>query len=630
MIKNLTRGGQTFLHTYHMIRKIVSVLLLWFFFLLFIVNGIWIYYKTYFYDYYFIAKLFQAWGLKLASYFYTELGFRELAYKVQWMHLQTQSGITVKVFANDLLTQHSTFLFLQHLKHLLMVGCIISTLIALSIVITLGVFLFKRGKKIGQEKHLRGSEILESGQLKKALVNSGHASDLNIAGIPLPKHSEIQHILITGTTGAGKTVCMSELLSQIRKKRQRAIVYDHMGVYTQRFYRADQDILLNPLDQRGAHWNIWSECKIDSHYDAMAESLMPMPTKGQDPFWVMAARVMFAVAARRLKQMNEISTERLLRYLLMSDLNRIQELIANSEAESLASEKMEKLAISVKAVLSTYLRSLRYLPDAEKSFSIRDWVLEEEKDSWIFITSREDQHATLKPLISTWLDIAANAILTLPRNLERRIYLAIDETDSLQTMPSLLQFVTKSRQRGGCGILSIQAISQFYKNFGEEDAETIISNCNTGIHFRSRGKKTSAYVAELLGEKEIQEINENISYGGNQVKDGVSLSPHKTIKNIILPSQIKQLNNLEAYLQLIGDWPITKINFTYQDYPEKNSDFISRPIALDESLEKTIQEIKVEAERNHILFPQSTTPVVKHSAHNASSKRTKKPQVLEL
>ena len=338
-------------------------------------------------------------------------------------------------------------------------------------------------KKLGIEKHLRGTKFTDADQLKAEIIERGEASDIKIAGIPLPKYSEIQHILITGTTGAGKTVCMSEFLSHIRRKAQRAIVYDHMGVYTQRFYRPEKDILLNPLDQRSVIWDIWAECKIDSHYDSMAESLMPMPTKGQDPFWVMAARVMFAVAARRLKEQEETRTSRLLRYLLMSDLNRIQELIANSEAESLASEKTEKMAISVKAVLSTYLRSLRYLADGQKPFSIRDWVADEGNNNWIFITSREDQHATLKPLISTWLDIAANAILTLPRNLDRRIYLAIDETDSLQYMPSLLQFITKSRQRGGCGILSIQAISQFYKNFGEEDAETIISNCNTGDTF---------------------------------------------------------------------------------------------------------------------------------------------------
>lgn len=333
------------------------------------------------------------------------------------------------------------------------------------------------------------------------------------------------------------------------------------------------------------------------------------------------------MAARKLKHKGEISTPRLLRYLLMADLNRIQELIVNTEAESLASEKAEKMALSVKAVLSTYLKSLRYLKDTGKPFSIRDWIASdnEEDDSWIFITSRGDQHATLKPLISTWLDVGSNAMMSLPPKRGRRIHIACDETDSLQYMPSLLDFATQGRQFGGCGIFSVQAISQFFKNFGEEDAETIISCCNTGIYFRSRGKVTAPYVTDLLGEEEVEEVNENVSYGTAGTRESVSVNQQRNIKRIILPSQIKRLNDLEAYLQLKGDWPITKVKFNYQEYPEGQPAFVSRPMDVDVELENMMRQIKLDAKNQGIVV---NPPVLKKTP--ASIQNRKKDRMVGL
>ncbi len=37
----------------------------------------------------------------------------------------------------------------------------------------------------------------------------------SIAGIPYPEHTETQHIIVSGTTGSGKTVLISDLAAQI-------------------------------------------------------------------------------------------------------------------------------------------------------------------------------------------------------------------------------------------------------------------------------------------------------------------------------------------------------------------------------------------------------------------------------
>lgn len=639
MIKDLTRGGQTFLHTYHMIMKIAYVLILWFIAIFIITNVVWIYFETNRYDYYLLSKLSEAMVRIMGGYFYRAFGFSDLAQSIQPMFFQSVNGQSLTIVAGNFLVNPDTSKIIYHLKEILYEGSVISVISGFVVVLLIGFFLNKRGSKLGQETHLRGAMVSTAEQLKKKLLENNYASDIRLSNVPIIKDSEIQHILITGSVGTGKTVCISEILAQVRQKKQRAIVYDKMGVYTQRFYRPEKDILLNPLDKRCPRWNIWAECRNAADYDTLAESLMPMPTQGQDPFWIMAARIVFAVAARRLKHRGETSTASLLRYLLMADLNRIQELIANTEAESLASEKAEKMALSVKAILSTYLKSLRYLTEGIQPFSIREWIANESDDSWIFITSRGDQHATLRPLISTWLDIAANAMMSLSRSRTRRIWLPLDEVDSLQGMPSVPDFLTQARQFGGCGIVSVQAISQFYKNFGQDIAETIIGACNTGIHFRSPDKKTSDYVAELLGEKEIEEMNENISYGANAAKNSVSLSQHHNIKRIVLPSQLRQLDDLEAYLRLKGDWPIAKIKFTYRDYSESQLSFEPREIDVDTSLENMMKQIQEEVHKQGLLlstkkqnsyYQDNKSASLPIKSENLKLKSSKRKDMLEI
>ncbi|ENQ1129431.1 type IV secretion system DNA-binding domain-containing protein, partial [Shigella sonnei] len=78
---------------------------------------------------------------------------------------------------------------------------------------------------------------------------------------------------------------------------------------------------------------------------------------------------------------------------------------------NLVEEKIEKTAISIRAVLTNYVKAIRYLQGIEHNgepFTIRDWmrgVREDQKNGWLFISSNADTHASLKPVISMWLSI---------------------------------------------------------------------------------------------------------------------------------------------------------------------------------------------------------------------------------
>ena len=90
-------------------------------------------------------------------------------------------------------------------------------------------------------------------------------------------------------------------------------------------------------------------------FDNLAAALIPMTPTAQDPFWVNAARTIFAAAAFRLRQ-KEVRRFYVITLIANVNIGQLQSLFHRTKAESLMSEKAEETAISIKSVLATYLK----------------------------------------------------------------------------------------------------------------------------------------------------------------------------------------------------------------------------------------------------------------------------------
>ena len=132
-------------------------------------------------------------------------------------------------------------------------------------------------------------------------------------------------------------------------------------------------------------------------------------------------------------------------HLLKIDLTALAEAMEGTGAQSIVDPDNPKTAISVRAMLTANLSALEFLPDTGKPFSIREWISDEERDGFLFLTSRGDQHASLRGLISTWLEIAVNAMLSLAQEPDRRIWVILDELPTLHQVPSLQPGLAESR-----------------------------------------------------------------------------------------------------------------------------------------------------------------------------------------
>lgn len=492
-------------------------------------------------------------------------------------------GYVEKITVDEAIRRIATPEFISDLKNILFWNAIEGFLISLLLSIIIAKLLMRYGKSISEKKVLRGSTVCEDYELAHIVRkrHKGDVSELSIAGIPLPKKSETQHIWINGTTGAGKTVAFSDLMSQIRNKNRRAVVYDIMGVYVARFYRPGKDIILNPFDMRFPGWKPWVECHHSVDYEMLAASQIPIApgVSSEDPFWKKAARSLYSATLRRLEKEGKARNLVLLRYLLTSDLDKLRELLKNTEAEALVSKDLEKTALSVKAILNDYIKGMRFLHDDGDVFSIRDWVRKDDDDSWIFITSRPDYHETLMPLISTWYDTAVTEALSLPDNEDRRIYFPLDELATLQYLPALRKGMPLGRQKGLCFVLGTQDLSQLRVNYGADNSNTLIGNANTKIILRTVNDADN--ISNLFNKSEYQENTESLSYGVTDNRDGVSISKQRNMQSIVLPSELQNLEDLEGYLRVPGNYPIAKVKLEYVKYDEPNDRLIPRDDDID-------------------------------------------------
>ena len=431
-----------------------------------------------------------------------------------------------------------------------------------------------RGVRLSRRRRIRGAELVTAGELRRR-VRPVHLSardrmpgwkelrPYRIAGIPYPERTETQHTIVSGTTGSGKTVLISDLVAQIRARGERCVIYDKMGSYTAAFFDAGRDALMNPLDARAPRWSPFLEARNPRDFDMMAAALIPQQKDTVDPFWVTAARQLFSNGAGVFWKQGVTENKVLVDHLLKTDLTALAEAMEGTVAQSIVDPENPKTALSVRAMLTAHLSALEFLPDTGKPFSIRDWISDEDADGFLFLTSRGDQHASLRGLISTWLEIAVNAMLTLAQDDGRRIWVILDELPTLHQVPSLQPGLAESRQFGGCFVLGVQVASALRDLYGRNGAETISGLCGTRVVLAAPDRDTAQWSADSLGRSEVEEVAEGYSYGANTIRDGVSLTPRRELRSLALPSEIMRLPNLEGYLKFPGPLPVASIKLKY-------------------------------------------------------------------
>lgn len=534
LFQNITEGGQLATHSVRMFKQVTKISI--FCTLLF-----WI--CIFFYQMRDLNKFY------LQNVFYHEQARLYRALDISLMGINNEKFPVEKVIQ---MTQPYSEQFYHILKMRLKNSGFFS-LVPFSILL---IFFFIRGRQSGKKHHMKGNRLSPVWLTAWKLRLKRLASKISIGPLPLIKGTETQHILITGGTGSGKTNCLHHLLSTIRKENQRVIIVDTNGTLTNCYFGEGKDILLNPLDIRGSPWHPWIECQDKTSYATMAESFIPQSLSESDNYWRTSARIVFSSILEQLEetQRNLALAEKILR----EPLNELCDFVKGTKAASLIDISSEKTAASIRSVLSSFLACLEYLPDTNHPFSIRNWV-QKDSNEWLFLTCKTNQRAALNPLLSCWFSVAVRSLLELQPDFDRRIWLVIDELPTLSHLRDLEVLLAEGRKYGGCGVLALQSPAQLDAIYGHSSAQTIIGNCATKIVFAEQNPVNAEKIAQMFGDQEIKEYQKGLSYGANDVRDGVNLNQQVRYKPLITKTDIQFLPKNHAYVRLPENYPIVKL-----------------------------------------------------------------------
>jgi type IV secretory pathway TraG/TraD family ATPase VirD4 len=410
------------------------------------------------------------------------------------------------------------------------------------------------------ERHLKGVRLVSWKHLAKMTrYKKKETRDLQImlGEVPWPEELETRHLLIAGTTGAGKSTLIRQILPKIRLRGGRAIIMDLNGDLSRKFY-AKGDKIFNPLDRASICWNPLAEISEPKDVDTLVRAMIPKGASTDEETWRGYARDFLKTILLRLREVGELRMDRLTHYTATAGDKDLAAFLQGGAKPSRLQEN--SMVSTTKSVVKVFVQALNCAP-AQSNFSIADWV--RNGTGFIFITPREDERQGLMPLIDTFMNLAVKGALSPAQGKTNQpIALVIDELSSFD-FDDLQGVLEKGRKYGLVAYAGIQNVAQLRQKYGPDGSKVLMSCFSSKVIFNPGDAETARLMADEIGEHVVERMEtsntKNVKSGSSSTKSWRQCAP----AHLILPSELRSLPALHAYLRFTGNFPVAKITVRY-------------------------------------------------------------------
>ena len=352
---------------------------------------------------------------------------------------------------------------------------------------------------------------------------------------------EAHHIQIAGDTGSGKSTLVREVLFQVERRGEIAIVFDPDREYIQEFFCEERgDWVLNPKDERCPYWPIGAEADDEAEATPIANGLFPdEPTLQR--FFLTHTRAIFAyLLATYRPTVNELA-------YWMAHPEEIDNRVKGTEHAHTLTANAAPQRAGILGSLNEAGKPLRMMPahpEGRRIWTVRNWV--KERKGWIFITSTPDTIDALRPIQSLWLDMLILKLQASQHDPTKpRVWMILDELASLNALPQLHTALTKQRKSDNPIVLGFQGMSQLDALYGKK-AETILSQAYTNIILRTREPRAARHLSELIGKAQLERIRESKPARWFQRRHR-TYSTERVVDPVVMESEIQGLEDLTGY-----------------------------------------------------------------------------------
>jgi len=452
-----------------------------------------------------------------------------------------------------------------------------------------GFFVFllwsKFGRNLKTEKKKEGSgEILTAREVKSRLRKLGKCSEFYIGEMPLVKDTETRHFLVTGSTGSGKTNLIHNLLSQIEKKQQPALIVDQTGEMIARYYNSERgDIIFNPFDIRGKAWDFWQDCSTPEELARFSKILFSFNRKRSgshsDPFWEQSAECVFNICVKYLLKNNNATIKALSQMTIDASLQDLQQKLKGTPAERYLTDEGKGVASSVLSMLATTSKPISYLTDnaTSGSFSLKQHFnnIKSGSSAWLFFSTKPSNRELTLPLIACLTELALSGLMDIGIDKKRKFWCIFDELAALGNLPALSPLMAEGRKYGACVIACLQSLNQLYDHYGQYAGSSIFGQFGTSFFFRNTEPAIAKMFSAMCGSETITRQQKNTSFGANTHRDGVSYNEHQQKQALVELNDLASLGVGECYTLLPEpEVRISKVQVPEDKKQDKTQGFI--------------------------------------------------------
>lgn len=448
-------------------------------------------------------------------------------------------------------------------------GGTLGGLLGLGLCFGLAVWMRDSGRKAGLDKYISGTRIVDERTLRNLTKRATNERSLHIATVGIPPNLECRHFAIIGTTGAGKTTVMRQMLDNVEARGEPALVYDTSGEFVAHYYKPERgDVILNPFDERSVYWSPFLEIAHPADADRIARQLVSETGERDDDVWLETSRILVANILRVLNAEGRTTLPDLLNALQAKTKEEMKVWLAGTSSARTFEDDADRATGSVLFMLAKASNLLQFLwrePGDARSFSFRNYFAGIDRikgdKPWIFVPRKEDFFESIKPLLACWLECAASATLGLDPSSSRRLWFFLDELADLPRVDNLTRLLPEGRKFGASVTVTFQAIGQMHRRYGKDSAEALLGCCNNKLYLQIIDRETREWASRNIGdvEVEIRSPSDSFDYGPTSGKSGLGGVRH--VRAAVIESDLR-LEPHHGFLQLPDGLPVARIRLT--------------------------------------------------------------------
>lgn len=432
-------------------------------------------------------------------------------------------------------------------------------------IIVLGVFIEffrKKADDMTAQKRLSGAELLsEKAAIKKS---KKFTSNFEIGSIKFPEVDETAHVLVIGSSGSGKTQLLKKVINKAVAENKKAIVHDIKGDWIAEFYDSNKDLIFNPLDARSLKWTFFNDIDDIADIKNFVNWIIPEIPGIKDPFWTNSSRAILEACLIWMWK-NDKTANKDLKELVMLDGDKLAQTLSDIQGGDFVRKKDSYLTFK------SYMNWIVFLEDGD--FSIKKWV--DDGEGFIYLSNTEKTEALFRPIMTLFVNVLGSHILSLNDDLERRLFLFLDEFTALSRLEQVLKLLKLGRSKGASMWLAFQDFQQLEKIYSREDMRTVINNCGSIAVLQLKEPQAAQYFSERFGKMEFIEKSQTTSMGVAVNRDGLSFNEQRKSDYIVKSADILNLEPLRAFV-MIRSIGITFVAIPLFKSTIKNQIFVKR------------------------------------------------------